>query len=559
MHELIIRQRDLAPQTVRLDRVRMTIGRSSRNDICISDPFASRLHAEFRLEGDQAFLMDIGSANGTFLNGHKIVGLTRLSHGDLIRIGETEIEFRAAPMNAPTVYLSGPESSLPPDSITTSLSHRTTSELLESLQGARPASAAAAQPVGRRDLLSIVSRVGIALLPRTSLEETLRMTIDLVFDAIPAERGFLLLKEGDELRCRIARGAQGEIASQIQLSRSITSKVLNEGASILTSDAMNDPRFQSHQSVVLSQVRSVMAVPLANGEEVFGMIYVDNPLDNRFTEDDLNVLTTIASVASIKIEHAKLLEERLEKRRMEEELKVASEIQMRLQPIRPPSFPGWDLTGVSFPCSEIGGDYYDFIHRKKDDRLIIGFGDVSGKGIGAALLMSSLHAAVRAQSQTCLPICEVVAQINQYIYENSPPNKFLTLFYGELDPQSATLRYSNAGHNPPILVRRSGQILRLDVGGLPIGMFENSPYKEGSVEFEPGDVLVIYSDGISEAVNDAGEEFGEERIIQTVQDNIDRSASRLRDRIDEAVSRFLGRSSPADDMTLVIVKREAQR
>jgi serine phosphatase RsbU (regulator of sigma subunit) len=384
------------------------------------------------------------------------------------------------------------------------------------------------------------------------------MTIDLVFQAIPAERGFLFLKEGDELNCKIARGAhQGAIpaASEVQISRSITNKVLIEGASVLTSDAMHDPRFQSQHSVVLSQIRSVMAVPLASGEETFGMIYVDNPFDNRFQERDLKVLTTIASVASIKIENERLLDERLEKRRMEEELKVASEIQMRLQPFAPPNLEGWEMTGVSFPCREIGGDYYDFIQRKQDHRLIVAVGDVSGKGTGAALLMSSLHAAVRAQSQTRRSISEVMFEINQYIYENSPPNKFLTLFYGEIDPESGVLTYSNGGHNSPILFRTSGEVERLDRGGLPIGMMQGVPYQEASVHFDPGDVLLIYSDGITESVNAQDEEFGEQRLIDVLKQNRSRSSSGIRDRIDEALSRFVGSMAPVDDMTLMIIKR----
>src|SRR5262249_41845520 len=184
-----------------------------------------------------------------------------------------------------------------------------------------------------RDLLSIVSQVGIALLPRTSLEDTLKMTIDLVFQAIPAERGFLFLKENGDLSCKIARGASEAAlpaSSQIQLSRSITNKVISEGASVLTSDAMHDPRFQAQQSVVLSQIRSVMAVPLASGEETFGMIYVDNPFHNRFKEEDLKVLTTIASVASIKIENERLLEERLQKRGVWGEGKEGRAISKRL-------------------------------------------------------------------------------------------------------------------------------------------------------------------------------------------------------------------------------------
>src|SRR5436309_1269384 len=437
MSTFIIRPKDYEPSTVKLDRMKLTIGRSSRNDICISDPFASRLHAELRREGDHVLLVDNGSANGTFLNGQRVSGSVRLEPGDMVRIGETEIEFKSEEqemMSGATVFLSGPVGALPADTITSPIASRSTSDLLSSIKSGQIAEdmrpranmrtqlAPEAATQGR-DLLSIVSQVGIALLPRTTLEDTLKMTIDLVFQAIPAERGFLFMKEGDEVNCKIARGAHQDAlptASQVQLSRSITNKVLTEGASVLTSDAMHDPRFQSQHSVVLSQIRSVMAVPLASGEETFGMIYVDNPFDNRFREEDLKVLTTIASVASIKIEHERLLEERMEKRRMEEELKVASEIQLRLQPVAPPQINGWDMTGVSFPCREIRGDYSDFIQCKNDPSLTIAVGDVSGKGTGAALLMSSLHAAVRAQAQKRRAISGVMSEINEHIFENSP-------------------------------------------------------------------------------------------------------------------------------------------
>jgi len=571
MSTFVIRPKDYEPSIVKLDRTKLTIGRSSRNDICISDPFASRLHAEIRRENEQVLLVDNGSANGTFVNGHRVSGSLRLSVGDVVRIGETEIEYSSGEqdmLSGATVFLTGlAGQSLPADTITSPIPARSTTDLISSIRSGSISGEARASSAARtamkpekpgRDLLSIVSQVGIALLPRTSLEDTLKMTIDLVFQAIPAERGFLFLKENGELTCKIARGASEAAlptASQVQLSRSITNKVLTEGASVLTSDAMHDPRFQSQHSVVLSQIRSVMAVPLASGEETFGMVYVDNPFDNRFQEEDLKVLTTIASVASIKIENDRLLDERLEKRRMEEELKVASEIQMRLQPFSPPKLDGWDMTGVSFPCREIGGDYYDFIHRKRDSHLIVAVGDVSGKGTGAALLMSSLHAAVRAQSQTRASISEVMGEINQYIFENSPSNKFLTLFYGELDPISGTLLYSNGGHNAPIFVRRTGEVQRLDKGGLPIGMMQGVFYQEGSMEFEPGDVLVIYSDGITESINERDEEFDEERLIDVVKNNLGRSASGIRDRIDESLSRFVGTTAPVDDMTLMIIKR----
>ncbi|HKV40135.1 MAG TPA: SpoIIE family protein phosphatase [Blastocatellia bacterium] len=571
MPTLLIRPKDYEQSTIKLDKLRLTIGRSSRNEICIGDPFASRLHAEVRQEGEHFMLADMGSANGTYLNGQKVSGQVRLQPEDRIRIGETEILFQSedAAQLTPTVYLSGSEiQALPADTITTSIAGRTTDDLISSIQSAsglkppgprKPVlgrAVAATEAVRRRDLLSIVSMVGVALLPNTSVQDTLSRTIDMVFDAIPAERGFLFLKEAGELKCKIARAAGQTLPVDfpVQISRSITNKVLSDGASILTSDAAHDPRFQSGNSIVLGQIRSVMAVPLFSGEETFGMIYVDNPLDDRFSEEDLKVLTTIASVASIKIEHERLLEERLEKRRMEEELKVASEIQLRLQPIAPPSLPGWDMTGVSFPCREIGGDYYDFI-QSKDGRFVIALGDVSGKGTGAALLMSSLHACVRAQSQTSATICEAMAELNRYLYENTPSNKFATLFYGKVDPDTGVLSYSNCGHNPPLLIRPRGGLIRLDIGGLPIGVMQGSGYREGQIEFEPGDVLCIYSDGITESIDEAGEEFGEARLIEVISKNLNRSAAGLRDRIDESLSRFVGTAPPIDDMTLMIVKR----
>ena len=191
------------------------------------------------------------------------------------------------------------------------------------------------------------------------------------------------------------------------------------------------------------------------------------------------------------------------------------------------------------------------------DHIGIAVGDVSGKGTGAALLMSSLHAAVRAQSQTRSSISEVMSEINRYIYENSPPNKYLTLFYGELDPDTGALRYSNGGHNTPMLVRTSGEVVKLDKGGLPIGLMQDATYQEETVYFQSGDVLVIYSDGITESVNDQDDEFGEMRLIEVVRNNLNRSVSGIRDRIDEALSRFVGTTAPVDDMTLMIIKRTA--
>jgi phosphoserine phosphatase RsbU/P len=270
----------------------------------------------------------------------------------------------------------------------------------------------------------------------------------------------------------------------------------------------------------------------------------------------LQLLKLIADVASIRIENVRLLEVQQEQKRLANELAVASEIQLRLHPAAPPALPGYDMIGVSFPCYEVGGDYFDFI-EKRDGRYVIALGDVSGKGTGAALLMSSVHAAVRAHTTTRLSASEVVGEINQYIYDNTPANRYVTLFYSELDPRTHQLTYINAGHNSPLLVRASGEVTTLDIGGFPVGITPFCDYREGWVELEPGDVMVIYSDGVTESVDEQEEEFGEARLIEIVQRNRGRTAAGLRDRIDEALAKFVGKAKSVDDLTLVIVKRKS--
>jgi serine phosphatase RsbU (regulator of sigma subunit) len=355
-----------------------------------------------------------------------------------------------------------------------------------------------------------------------------------------------------------ARAISTESPAEVKISRSISEQVLKAGTSVLTQDAQHDPRFQQQHSILLGGIRSVMAVPLAVEGRVAGMIYVDSPYGtSRFTEQDLQLLTLIAGVAAIRIENMRLLEVQQEKKRLAEELEVAKEIQLRLHPASSPALPGYDLVGMSFPCFEVGGDYYDFI-EKHDGRFVIALGDVSGKGTGAALLMSSLHAAVRAQTTTRLSSSEIVSEINQYIYDNTPSNRYVTLLYGELDARTHQLIYINAGHNPPLLVRASGEVTRLDVGGFPVGITPDVEYREGWVQLEPGDVLVVYSDGVTESLNEQEEEFGEARLIEVVQKNRGRTAAGLRDRIDEALTRFVGKAKSVDDLTLVILKRNSQ-
>jgi serine phosphatase RsbU (regulator of sigma subunit) len=566
MSELIVKYPDRTPDHFPLGRLRITIGRSARNDLCIPDPFASRVHAEVRREGDEYVLQDLGSANGTLYNGATVEGAIHLTAGGRIQIGETEIIFDDGTYNSSmgaTMITDNSGTSLPEATIALTSTDRTTSGLLEAIEGARTrpeeiASATVVPKAKHGDLLALISKVGITLLASETLNETLERIVTLVFEAVPADRCLIMMRDegGEDLRVAVARlrDRVGEVG-EIRVSRNVLDEVVIRGKSVLTSDAQHDPRFATG-TVVLQGVRSVLAVPLGVAEKVFGIIYADSPIaEGRFTEDHLKVLTTLASVAAIRVENARLVEARLERERLERELALASEIQQRFQPTAPPHITGYELQGISFPCYEIGGDYYDFIERD-DGRLVIALGDVSGKGTAAALLMSSLHAAIHAQSASHDSLVATISAVNRYLADNIPANRFVTLFYAELDPESGALSFLNAGHNPPLIVHSAGTVEQLASGGLPLGIKPDAEYREGRTQLQPGDVLVIYSDGVTEAVSPTGEEFGPTRLYEVVQRNVEASAAGIRDRIESSLTKFAQGTSAADDITLVIVKRQ---
>ncbi len=552
MANLTVKHAGVTDEQYPLARLRTTIGRSARSDVCIPDAFASRLHAEVRQEGDVFWLHDLGSANGTRYNGNAVTAPIPLDSHGVVQIGETTIVFEdegaAKPINiSATIIADATEALNPGATIALSKGRYPTTELLDS------------QYSSRTDLLGLISKVGVALLSSNGLDETLDQVASLVFDAVPAQRIVIMLrddKSGGEMNVKIARERdKTEPLTEVRISRNVMREVVENGKSVLTSDAQHDPKFAS-QTIVLQGIRSVLAVPLCVDERhVFGIIYADSPTyETTFKEEHLDILRTLASVASIRVENVSLLDERINRERMERELALATEIQQRFQPSGPPIVEGYEFQGISFSCYEIGGDYYDFLERH-DGKMLVALGDVSGKGTAAALLMSSLHAAMHAQVAAKTSLEETVVSINRYLAENTPANRFITLFVAELDPVTADLKFINAGHNPPLIGRTDGTVEQLASGGLPLGIMPLATYEVGAAQLGHGDVLVIYSDGVSEANNLAEEEFGLDRLIEVVKANINRSASGIRDKVESALSEFTGTAPANDDITLVIVKR----
>jgi len=550
MPQLIIKNSGREIDRVNLSRLRTTIGRSARSDVCIPDAFASRLHAEIRKEGDAYWLQDLGSANGTRYNGNLVTMPIPLMPGGEVQIGETTILFddpRLTQTKNATLIADNTEALNPAMTIAFSSRKNPTSEILDS------------QYSSRTELLGLISKVGIALLSSSGLDDTLNQVASLVFEAVPAERAVIMLRDesaegGMKIMVARVRGKEEKL-EEVRISRTVMDEVMKNGKSVLTSDAQHDPRYAS-QTMALLGIRSVLAVPLSVDErDVFGIVYADSPTyEATFTEEHLKILTTLASVAAIRVENAKLLDERMERERMERELELATEIQQRFQPSAPPKMDGYEFQGISFSCYEIGGDYYDFI-KLQDGRMLIALGDVSGKGTAAALLMSSVHAAIHAQVAANRPLGEMVKSVNLYLAENTPANRFVTMFVAILDPQTGNLSYINAGHNPPLVGRADGTVEQLTSGGLPLGLLPMADYDASEIKLIAGESIMIYSDGVSEANNIREEEFGMDRLIDVFSRNLGASAAGIRDKVESALSAFTQTAPANDDITLVLVKR----
>jgi len=568
MLRLRITPPDGTAYTLSVAQLPVRIGRSTRSELRLDDPFASRLHAELRAEGDAYRISDLGSGNGIVVNGRPIGTSTLVRPGDEVRIGNSVLRLEEAGELVPGEAVargSGADLVLRPQALRREggTAHLRTTYLDAALDAVREAAASGSHQVvhHRNELFSVLSKVGAALLSPAELDEVLNQILDLIFEAVEAERAYLMLREeegADGLVCKLASFRHGRPPGperEVHISASIVDEVFGHGRPVLTSDAQADARFKDRHSIILSGVRSVMAAPLALNERILGLLYVDSPAAaNVFTEDDLRMLVTIATIAAIKVEHALLLEERLRHERLLQELTNAREIQSRLLPLVAPPTPGYEVAGASFPCGEVGGDYFDYIDRG-EGRLLLALGDVSGKGLDAALLMASLHAALRVQAGMGVSLPDLLAGVNRFLHGSSPANRFVTLIAAELDPARHRLVYVSAGHNPALLIRDSGQLVELPASGLPLGVQAEVAYEEREVRFAPGDVLVIYSDGISEAVNGDGEEFTAERLVAVVRQYHGALASELQELSMQELGTFLGTASRTDDATLIVVRR----
>jgi sigma-B regulation protein RsbU (phosphoserine phosphatase) len=407
------------------------------------------------------------------------------------------------------------------------------------------------------------------------LEEVLNLVMDEVIAATHAERGFVMLIDDEppkgaadtshqSLAFKVARGLDQKTIEdpQFQISRSIVERVAADGEPILTSDAQNDARFNIRQSVMFLGLRAILCVPLKFRYKMLGVIYVDNRMQvGIFTHADLELLRAIASSAAIAIENARLYQVAVEKGRMERELQMARKVQAGLLPQEKPSIPGWAFSTRWKPAREVGGDYYDFIPAQSGKLGLI-IADVTDKGMPAALFMASTRSILRASMPLALTPAEGITQANRLISAESEDGLFVTLFYGLLDPKTGELSYVNAGHNPPLVFQyneaaSADELKLLLATGFQLGMDADSTYKQGTLDLHTGDFVLLYTDGVTDALDADKNDFGMSRLQEVVLANCRATPEELLDAVGKAIDDFTGLAAPYDDITMLVIKRQS--
>jgi serine phosphatase RsbU (regulator of sigma subunit) len=397
--------------------------------------------------------------------------------------------------------------------------------------------------------LQALLRAGQELSANRPLPELFPVILNLAIEAVNAQRGVVMILEGDTL---VARAHKGE---GFRISTAVRDRVIREKTSILVRDAQLDDAFKSRMSIVEQKVHTMMAVPLQTNDRIIGLIYLDSPFVLReFTKEDLSLLTVMANVAAIRVESARLAEVEQAERIMKRDLTQAAEIQRGILPETAPKVPGLQLAGFNAPCRTVGGDYYGFVSYPSG-RVGLALGDVSGKGMAAALMVMAFEARLRVLVEDTENPATLVMRLNKITCSNCPSNRFITFFFSVLDPATGHLSFANAGHNPPILVRTSGEVEMLDGGGPVLGVLAIAPYSEQQARLGPGDLLVVYSDGVTEAANIAEEEYGEERLIEVLKRRRTDSSDTIVNAVMESVNQFTSGAPQADDITLVVAKR----
>jgi sigma-B regulation protein RsbU (phosphoserine phosphatase) len=519
------------------------IGRQSGNELVLSDSRISRLQAQITIVNEVYFLEDLGSRHGTFVNGERIAAPHLLQPKDSVGFG--------VPDSFELVYL-GDEATL--------------EELIEQVEKPAPAAPGTQELYHLGVLLDAARTLG----SRLSLEDVLAGVVDAAIRLTRTERGVLLLANSrGTLEPVVARHANGETirVEALQISSGVLERVASTRRELTVSRTSDQAAIAQQSSVVSLSLLTVVAIPIEKRPMIaavdatitqredaglLGVLYLDSRSPSvAFSDMDREVLRALAREAATVVENAQLFSAARAKARLDHEIEIAGQIQREFLPKSLPQVPHLEIAASTLACHQVGGDCFDVIDLG-DGRHGFFVGDVAGKGIAASLLATLLQGVFCTTAALDVPVSEIASRVNRYLYDRSGDDRYATLFYGVLDP-AGNLEYVNAGHVPPIIRRFSGELVELASANFPVGMFPGAVFATARVSLDPGDFLIIYSDGIPEANKLNYEMFGQERLGALMREFAGATAAELAEVIHLGVRDFTGGAPQADDITIVIV------
>jgi serine phosphatase RsbU (regulator of sigma subunit) len=523
----------LGDRDVAIERFPFSIGRRETNDLKLPGSEVSREHAEILSDGQQISIRDRDSRYGTYVNGERVTGECAIRSGDKIRLGRGG--------GADLIFLSA-------DAVAQTSTRSTTA--------------------ARDDLRQITSLLeGFrALGSGRVLQEVLALVLDAAIDLSDAERAFIMLASPDNiLEFKLARGRDKQTLtdSTFAVSRKVPEEVFRTGKAKVVADLFDTGVANIHAGTVALGIRHVVCIPLhfvqyvdsadAKSEDRrIGVLYLDSrERGTLLSEGTRAALETLAAEASVAIENARLYREKLEKARLDQEMRIAAEIQQALLPKPRASLGFVEAAAASVPCRSIGGDFFDYIDQVGSS---FGFtlGDVAGKGPPAALMSAMMQGMFAAQAPAAEGPASAITRFNKALCRRGIEARFVTLLFGVLTPEGK-LTYCNAGHNPPMVIGTRG-VRRLEAGGPVVGLLEAAPYSQATEQLDRGDVIVLFSDGVSEAFNLAGEDFGEARLLDVARGAGSTSSQALVDQIVAAVRAFTKGAAQSDDITVMVIR-----
>jgi sigma-B regulation protein RsbU (phosphoserine phosphatase) len=519
----------------------ISIGRASDCSIPIKDRYLSRKHAEIIAAGNAWILKDLGSANGTYLNGSRVERDEQLKTGDRIRLGDTEIVFETSDRSTDRFIAVADNTNASP---TIAIPVNDISDAPES------------QDVARLHTLTQLAR---ELIEDRPMDELFGFIVDRVMEHLhPSRAAIALLGHDGRSFTKVEVRRQDESdASELKISHTLLAEVVEEKKALAFVDVGADEKLRTAQSIIMQGIHSILCAPLMIGNSVVGVLYVDFLFTQRsIAEDDVRLVAQIGRFAATKLETTRLREEAIQKRIMDEELKTASGIQRRLLPAAPAGIDGFTFVGRNQPCRTVSGDYYDFAIRP-DGKVYFVIGDVSGKGVTAGLMMAGLQVAFRIFSKSDPDPATLVTQLNVALKENLPQSKFVTLFLGRLDTTTGRIEYVNAGHTPPLLLSKTGAV-ELNESDLLLGVIARAEFTNRELQLAPGDSLVLFTDGVTEARDTDGNDLGSNVIGNALAKLHGADADTLSRAVNETVLNHVGDAENLDDdVTLLIVSRSA--